>query len=68
MNEPLASFQISNSFQDLVTTLFHSIPKIVVFLAILVIGWMVAKVLARIVDAILRRIHFDRIAPRGVVG
>ncbi len=68
MNQPLASFQISNSFQDLVTTLFHSIPKIVVFLVILLIGWIVARVLARIVEAVLRRVRFDHFVERGAVG
>ena len=68
MNEPLASFQISTSFQNLADTVFHSIPKILVFLLILVIGWIVAKVLARIVDVILRRVKFDHFVERGVVG
>jgi hypothetical protein len=68
MNQPLASFQISSSFQDLVTTVFHSIPKILVFLLILVVGWIVAKVLARVVDMILRRIKFDHFVERGVIG
>jgi hypothetical protein len=68
MSQPLASFQISNSFQNLPDTVFHSIPKILVFLAILVIGWIVAKVLTRIVDVILRRIRFDHFVERGVVG
>ena len=27
MNQPLASFQISNSIQNLLDTVFHSIPK-----------------------------------------
>ena len=49
-------------------TVFHSIPKILVFLVILVIGWIVAKVLARIVDMVLRRLKFDRFVERGVVG
>jgi hypothetical protein len=68
MNQPLASFQISTSFQNLLDTVFHSIPKILVFLLILVVGWIVAKVLARIVDMILRRIKFDHFVERGVVG
>ena len=68
MNQPLASFQISNSFQNLLDTVFHSIPKILVFLVILVIGWIVAKALGRIVDMILRRVKFDRFVERGVVG
>jgi hypothetical protein len=40
----------------------------VVFLLVLVIGWIVAKVLARIVDMILRRVKFDHFVERGVVG
>lgn len=68
MNQPLASFQISTSFQNLLDTVFHSIPKILVFLAVLIIGWIVAKVLARIVDMVLRRVKFDHFVERGVVG
>jgi hypothetical protein len=68
MSQPLASFQVSSSFQNLLDTVFHSIPKILVFLLILVIGWIVAKVLARIVDMVLRRVKFDRFVERGVVG
>jgi hypothetical protein len=48
--------------------LFHSIPKILVFLVILVIGWIVAKALGRVVDMILRRVKFDRFVERGVMG
>src|SRR6202035_3815245 len=68
MNQPLASFQISNSFQDLLDTVSHTIPKILVFLIILVIGWIVAKALGRIVDMILRRVKFDRFVECGGVG
>jgi hypothetical protein len=68
MNQSEASFQVSTSFQNLLDTVFHSIPKILVFLLILVIGWIVARVLARIVDMILRRVKFDRFVERGVVG
>ncbi|MGH3278349.1 MAG: mechanosensitive ion channel family protein [Trebonia sp.] len=68
MSQPLASFQIGTSLQNLVDTVFHAIPKIVVFLLILVIGWLVAKVLARIVDVVLRRINFDRFVEHGIVG
>jgi hypothetical protein len=68
MNQPLASFSVSTSFQNLLDTVFHAIPKILVFLLILVIGWFVAKALGRIVDMVLRRIKFDRFVERGVVG
>jgi len=68
MNQPLASFSVSTSFQNLLDTVFHAIPKILVFLLILVIGWFVAKALGRLVDMVLRRIKFDRFVERGVVG
>jgi len=47
MTQPLASVSVSQSFQSLLDTVFHSVPKILVFLVILVVGWIVAKVLAR---------------------
>jgi hypothetical protein len=68
MAQPLASVSISQSFQNLLNTVVHAIPTILVFLAILVIGWVVARLLSRIVDMILRRAHFDRFVQRGVVG
>ena len=39
MSQPLASFQIG---QDRLNTAFHSVPKILVFLFIIIIGWFVA--------------------------
>jgi small-conductance mechanosensitive channel len=68
MAQPLASIYVSQSFQNLLDTVVHAIPKILVFLVILVVGWIVARVLARVVDLILRRVHFDRFVERGVVG
>ena len=41
------------------------IPKFIGFLAILVIGYFVAKIIARIVDAALERVGFDRAVERG---
>ena len=66
--QPLASVDISQSFQNLLDTVIHAIPKILVFLLILVIGWFIARILARVADIILRRVHFDRFVERGVVG
>lgn len=42
-------------------------PKLVAFLLILIIGWIVAKVIAKAVDKILERIGFDRAVERGGV-
>src|SRR5258708_5821666 len=68
MAQPLAAVSASQSFQDLLNTVVNAIPKILVFLAVLVIGWMVARALARVVDLLLRRVHFDRFAENGVIG
>src|SRR5579862_4018568 len=68
MTHALASVSVSQSFQNLTDTVFHSIPKIGVFLAILVVGWIVAKVVQRIVVAVLHKVGFDRFAQRGVIG
>lgn len=68
MNQPQASFEVSTSFQNLLDTVFHSIPKILVFLLILIIGWIVARILSRLVGMLLRRVKFDRFVERGVVG
>ena len=68
MSHPLASVSVSQSFQNLMNTVFNSFPKILLFLVILVIGWIIARVLMQAVVMLLRRVHFDRFAQRGVVG
>jgi len=67
MSHPLASSSVSQSFQNLLYTVVCSIPKILVFLTVLVIGW-ISKVLAWIVDMILRRVKFDHFVERGFAG
>lgn len=41
------------------------IPKFIGFLAILIVGYFVAKIIARIVNAVLERAGFDRAVERG---
>ena len=43
------------------------VPKLLGFLAILIIGYFVAKLLARIVDSLLERIGFDKWVERGAL-
>lgn len=54
----------TNTASDIATIL----PKIVVFLVILLVGWLIAALLARAVDAILERVGFDRAVERGGIG
>ncbi len=44
------------------------VPKLVAFLIILLIGWIVARVLQRVTNAVLERVGFDRAVERGGVG
>ena len=41
------------------------VPKLAAFLLILLIGWFVAKAVAKLVDKVLDRVGFDRLVERG---
>jgi hypothetical protein len=43
------------------------VPKLLGFLAILIIGYFVAKLLSKVVDRILERVGFDRLVERGAL-
>src|ERR687886_879794 len=44
------------------------VPKLVAFLIILLIGWIVARVLQRVTNTVLERVGFDRAVERGGIG
>ncbi|NES32036.1 mechanosensitive ion channel family protein, partial [Micromonospora terminaliae] len=58
-----------DNFGDAVGDAFRSVmlflPKAVAFIAILIVGWLVAKAVLKIVDKVLERVHFDRAVERG---
>jgi hypothetical protein len=68
MGYSLAAINIGQSLQRMLDTVIRVVPKLVVFVVILIIGWIVAKIIERVVTMILHRVHFDRVAERGVVG
>ncbi|MGH3381129.1 MAG: mechanosensitive ion channel family protein [Actinoallomurus sp.] len=68
MGYSLAAINIGQSLQRLLDNVVRIVPKLIVFVIILIIGWIVAKVIERAVAAILERMHFNRVAERGVVG
>ena len=43
------------------------VPKFVVFLIIVVVGWLIAKVITKAISAVLTRVGFDRVVERGGV-
>jgi hypothetical protein len=51
MTHTLASVSVSQSVQNLLNTVAHSVPKIAVFLIVLVIGWLIASIVRRAVQA-----------------
>ena len=68
MGYSLAAIDIGQSLQRMLDNIVRIVPKLIVFVVILIIGWIVAKLIERAVAAILERMHFNRVAERGVVG
>jgi Conserved TM helix len=68
MTHTLASVSVSQSVQNLLNTVAHSLPKIAVFLLVMIVGWIIATVVRRVVQALLHKLNFDRVAERGAIG
>src|SRR5579875_125506 len=68
MTHTLASVSLSQSVQNLLNTVAHSLPKIGVFILVLIVGWIIAKIVKRAVQLLLQKVHFDRMADRGSIG
>lgn len=68
MPQPLAAVDIGNSMQSALDAFGRTVPKIIVFLIILIVGWIVAKALQKLVSMVLGKVHFERVAERGMVG
>jgi Conserved TM helix len=68
MGYSMAAIDVGQSFQRMLDNVVRIVPKLIVFVIILIIGWIVAKIIERAVAAILERTHFNRVAQRGVVG
>ncbi len=58
---------MDDALQQTWNTIATFVPKLVAFLLILIIGWIIARVLAKAVNAILERVGFDRAVERGGV-
>lgn len=59
---------IGQSFQNMWDTVARTIPKMLVFLVILIVGWIIAKVIRKLVDKGLEKVGFDGMVERGVIG
>ncbi|MBF8188601.1 hypothetical protein ITP53_23305 [Nonomuraea sp. K274] len=58
---------IGQGIQDVIRQIATFVPKLIAFVVILIIGWIVAKALEKICDKILERVGFDRAVERSGV-
>ncbi|MER7460832.1 hypothetical protein [Micromonospora sp. NPDC126480] len=67
MPETLAAGQvdIGDAWADFWRSVLLFIPRAIAFIAILVVGWLVARAVLKIVDTVLERVNFDRAVERG---
>lgn len=57
--------QIQDGLGAAFTMVATFVPRFIAFLAVLLIGWLIARLIARALDAILERVGFDRLVDRG---
>ena len=58
---------IGQSFRNVLEQVIAFLPKLAAFLLILIIGYFVAKIFAKLVNKVLERVGFDRAVERGGV-
>src|SRR5947207_2870102 len=56
---------MSGAVTDMVRAVLLFLPKALGFVAILIVGWIVARLLRTVVDKVLERVGFDRAVERG---
>ncbi len=62
-----STVDVGGAVSDMLRSVLLFLPKLLLFLAILVIGWLVARLLRRVVNRLLERVGFDRWVERGGV-
>jgi hypothetical protein len=63
----LAQQSVTAPLQEGLSTVARIVPNLLAFLAILIIGFIVAKLIAKALNGILERVGFDRAVERGGV-
>ena len=59
---------IQAALRDALSTVAVFVPRLLLFLVILLVGWLIAKALRKVVDKVLERVGFDRAVERGGIG
>ncbi|MEW6476038.1 MAG: hypothetical protein AB1679_27590 [Actinomycetota bacterium] len=63
----LAAIEFSRGIEDAWANVAEFVPKFLGFLAVLIVGWIVAKAIGKIADKVLERVGFDNAVERGGV-
>ncbi|SCL31233.1 Conserved TM helix [Micromonospora pallida] len=56
---------IGDALTDMWRSVLLFVPRAIAFIAILVVGWIIARFVLKIVDTVLERVGFDRAVERG---
>ena len=67
MTSTFAEVQWSQGIEDAWSDVASFVPKFLGFLIILIVGYLIAKAIGKVADAILERVGFDRAVERGGV-
>jgi Conserved TM helix len=59
---------IQAALRDALSTVAVFVPRLLLFLVILLLGWLIAKGLRKVVDKLLERVGFERAVERGGIG
>jgi hypothetical protein len=59
------SERITDGVGDMLRSVLLFLPKALAFLVILLVGWLIAKAVRKLVDKVLERLGFDRLVERG---
>jgi hypothetical protein len=62
-----ADIRYATGVENAWSTFMEAVPKIIAFVLILLIGFLVARVIGRAVTKVLRRVGFERFVQRGAV-
>lgn len=63
--QTLASINFSQGVSNAWNTVAAIVPKVAAFIVIMVVGWFLSKLIARVCDRVLRRLGFEKAAERG---
>lgn len=64
----VAQIDVGGSLRDGLSTVAVFVPRLLLFLVILLLGWILARVLRSVVNKVLERVGFDRLVERSELG